>query len=73
MVGDQQGVAWFYSSGFEVNSFARALSTVLGDFTQSSGDKSGHRCISTYAGLCLAQLSPMLLEFSALFRYAVAS
>ena len=25
MVGDLQGVAWFYSSGFEVNSFARAL------------------------------------------------
>ena len=42
-------------------------------FTQSSGDKLGHRCISTYAGLCLAQLSPMLFEFSARFRYAVAS
>ena len=25
MVGDLRGVAWFYSSGFEVNSFARAL------------------------------------------------
>ena len=25
MVGDLQRVAWFYSSGFEVNSFARAL------------------------------------------------
>ena len=25
VVGDLQGVAWFYSSGFEVNSFARAL------------------------------------------------
>ena len=24
-MGDLQGVAWFYSSGFEVNSFARAL------------------------------------------------
>ena len=42
-------------------------------FTQSSGDKLGHRCISTYAGLCLAQLSPMLFDFSARFHYAVAS
>ena len=25
MVGDLQGVVWFYSSGFEVNSFARVL------------------------------------------------
>ena len=44
-----------------------------GKITQSSGDKLGHRCISTYAGLCLAQLFPMLFQFSALFRYAVAS